>query len=152
MWRTTCSVQRVWKLSVRDCIRPFRFHSCFKIGFSVSPSADDLIFGGLVYYWLLFLYVRPASLLKIRAVAVCHKYVDNLRLQRWVWDMSKKFAIMRVDLTGTAPDMIHEKGKVIPGQALMAPGSWGSQTSRHSPHECGESVSPTHRPLLSPTK
>jgi hypothetical protein len=29
---------------------------------------------------------------------------------------------MLVDLSVIAPDMIHEKGKVIPGQTLMVPG------------------------------
>jgi hypothetical protein len=38
-----------------------------------------------------------------------------------VWDFGGKFAIMRFDLSGTVPDMIREKGKVNPGQALMVP-------------------------------
>ena len=39
-----------------------------------------------------------------------------------------------------------------PGQALILPGGWGSQISRQSAHECGNSVSPKRRPTLIPRK
>ena len=38
-----------------------------------------------------------------------------------------------------------------PGQTMMVPGDWGSQTSRQSAHEGGKVVCPTHWPSL-PTK
>jgi hypothetical protein len=34
------------------------------------------------------------------------------------------------------------------GKAITVSGGWGSQTSRKSAHECGNVVSPTHRPLF----
>ena len=37
-----------------------------------------------------------------------------------------------------------------PGQALRAPGCWGSQIPRQLTHESGKVVSPTHRPSLPP--
>jgi hypothetical protein len=41
-----------------------------------------------------------------------------------------------------------KKSQNKPGQVVRVSGVWGSHNSRHSTHECGKVVSPTHRPPL----
>jgi hypothetical protein len=67
--------------------------------------------------------------------------------------MNTSTQLTTVDLIGLYTVYRIYLGKAIPyrpRKALRAPGGRGSQVFRHSAHEGGKGVSPTHRPPLPP--
>jgi hypothetical protein len=88
-----------------------------------------------------------------RIVSLC-RYVAIVFIGLYTWGQStlrsKMFWRKIVFFSFIETDMKVKQSHYRPGQALRAPGGWGSQISRQSAHEGGKVFSPTQRPTLPP--